>query len=72
VGLLVAHADKVGKRLDQLSLAEMQSIHCGFAQDALDLFALGPAMERRNVIGAPGPKQIRRQLARWRKRLSAA
>ena len=71
VGLLVAHADKLGKALDQLSLAEMQAIHCAFAEDALQLFDLAAAMERRNLTGAPGPKEVRRQLTRWRKALRA-
>ena len=71
VGLLVAHADKVGKPLNQLSLPEMQAIHCAFAGDALRLFDLTAAMERRNLTGAPGPKEVRRQLARWRKTLTS-
>lgn len=70
VGLLVAHADRAGKPLNQLSLAELQAIHCGFAEDALSLFDLDAAMRRRELEGAPGPKEVRRQLVRWRKALA--
>ncbi len=70
IGLLVACAEKQGKALDQLSLEEMQAIHCAFGPDAKDLFDLKRAMNRRNLVGAPGPKEVSRQLARWRKTLS--
>ncbi len=72
VGLLVAAAEKAGKRLDQLTLPEMQAIHCRFEADALELFDWDRAMRRRELAGAPGPRQVRRQLTRWRRRLAAA
>ncbi len=72
VGLAVAAAEKAGKRLDQLSLAELQAIHCGFEADALEVFDLDRAVRRRETVGASGPRQIRRQLARWRSRLREA
>jgi len=71
VGLAVAAAEKAGKRLNELTLAELQAIQCRFAADALALFDLERAMRRRELVGAPGPRQVRRQLARWRKLLAA-
>ncbi len=72
VGLAVAAAEKAGKRLDQLSLAELQAIHCAFAGDVLEVFRPDRVLQRRELVGAPGPQQVRRQLARWRKVLKAA
>jgi argininosuccinate lyase len=72
VGLAVAAAEKAGKRLNQLSLAELQAIHCGFAADVLDLFQPERALHRRELVGGPGPQQVRRQLARWRRVLKEA
>ena len=40
-----------------------------FGPDATDIFNLEKAMSRRALTGAPGTKEVRRQLARWRKAL---
>jgi argininosuccinate lyase len=72
VGLAVAAAEKAGTRLDELSLAELQSIQCRFEADVLGLFNLEKAMGRRELTGAPGRQEVKRQLARWRKQLAAA
>jgi argininosuccinate lyase len=69
VGSLVSVAEKLNKPLNQLTLAEMQSVEKKFAADALKLFDLKRALERRNLPGAPGPREVRRQLARWQKLL---
>jgi argininosuccinate lyase len=65
----VALAERLGKPLDQLSLAELQSVEKRFAPDALETFNLDRAMARRNLTGAPGTKEVRKQLQRWRARL---
>jgi argininosuccinate lyase len=70
VGALVAKAEKLGKRLDQFTLAELRSAHQAFGPDALRVFDLPKAMARRNLIGAPGTKAVARQLRRWRKNLA--
>ena len=70
VGAVVALAEKLGKPLDKLSLAELQSIDKTFARDALDIFNLPAAMAKRNLTGAPGTKEVAKQLARWRKQFS--
>jgi argininosuccinate lyase len=70
VGAIVALAEKNGKPLNRLSLAELQSVHKTFGRDALGVFNLKSAMAKRNIIGAPGTKEVVRQLARWRKQLS--
>jgi argininosuccinate lyase len=66
----VALAEKRDKPLTRLSLAELQSVDKRFGRDALTVFDLKRAMARRNLVGAPGTREVRRQLARWRKQLS--
>jgi argininosuccinate lyase len=71
VGALVALAEQKGKRLDQLTLAEMRSVEKKFGANTLELFDLSRALARRNLVGAPGTREVNRQLARWKKLLSS-
>ena len=70
VGAVVALAEKTGKVLNELSLAELQSVDKTFGRDALGVFNLKAAMAKRNLVGAPGTKEVAKQLAKWRKQLS--
>ena len=70
VGSVVALAEKSGKPLNKLSLAELQSVDKTFGRDALSVFDLQGAMAKRNLTGAPGTKEVAKQLARWRQQLS--
>jgi argininosuccinate lyase len=70
VGSLVALAERLGRPLNRLTLAEFQSVEKKFGADALKIFDLKRAMDRRNMTGAPGAGQVRKQLARWKKLLS--
>jgi argininosuccinate lyase len=67
IGALVALAERRNSPLNQLSLADLQSVEKKFKADALKVFNLKQALARRQLIGAPGPKQVRKQLARWKK-----
>jgi len=67
VGAVVALAEKKGKALDKLTLAELQSVDREFGPDALAVFDLEKAMAKRNATGAPSRNQIQKQFARWRK-----
>jgi len=40
-----------------------------FGRDALGIFKLDRAMAKRNLTGAPGTKEVRKQLERWRSAL---
>jgi argininosuccinate lyase len=75
VGAVVALAEKTGKPLNHLTLPELQSIEpvTGtkyFGRDAQGVFNLKTAMAKRNLTGAPGTKEVAKQLARWREQLS--
>jgi argininosuccinate lyase len=72
VGAAVAAAARLGRPLDQLTPQQWQEISPAFEAGVLEVFDLKKALARRNLAGAPGPQQIARQLARWRKILSAA
>jgi argininosuccinate lyase len=69
VGSLVSLAERQGKRLNELPLSDLQSVEPHFGSDALRLFDLKKAMTRRNLPGAPGTREVRRQLARWKRLL---
>ena len=70
VGAVVAMAENLAKPLNQLTLAELQSVDKTFGRDALGVFNLKTAMAKRNLTGAPGTKEVAKQLARWREQLS--
>jgi len=70
VGAVVALAETLGRPLNRLTLAELQSVDRKFGRDALGVFDLKRAMAKRNLTGAPGTKEVAKQLARWRKQLS--
>ena len=71
VGKLVLLAEKLGRSIDKLTIEEYRSVDSRFAADVRDLFDVKGAMDRRNLIGAPGRKELRRQLKRWSERLAA-
>jgi argininosuccinate lyase len=70
VGAVVALAEKAGKPLDQVTLAEFQSVDKTFGRDTRSVFDLQRAMAKRDLTGAPGTQQVATQLARWRAQLT--
>ena len=72
VGAAVAHAERERKSLDRLTLKDLQSIDKNFGEDARAIFDLHKAMDRRNLPGAPGTDEVKRQLVRWRRSLGEA
>ncbi|HVM50565.1 MAG TPA: argininosuccinate lyase [Candidatus Acidoferrum sp.] len=70
VGALVARAEEQHKRLNELTLAEFQAVEKRFDSGVLKVFDLSRALARREMPGAPGTRELRRQLARWREALS--
>ena len=70
VGDVVALAEQLKKPLDQLSLAEFQSVDARFGPDVNDVFDLEKAMRRRTITGSPGSREVKRQLGRWKKVLA--
>jgi argininosuccinate lyase len=71
VGKVVSIAESLDKPLNQLTSIELQAIDDHFGSDAPEVFNLKKAMAQRNLTGAPGTTEVKRQLARWQKILSA-
>jgi argininosuccinate lyase len=69
VGAVVRLAEQTSVRLDRLTLAQVRSVHPAFASDWIGVFNLHRAMAKRRGTGMPGPVELRRQLARWRRTL---
>jgi len=65
VGAVVALAERQRKPLNQLTLAELKSVDTTFGRDSLVVFNLKNAMAKRNLPGAPGTREVKKQLARW-------
>lgn len=72
VGGLVGLAAGLDKRLDQLTLEELRSVHDRFDPDALQVLDLARALERRTLPGSPGRERVKLQLERWKKALAEA
>jgi argininosuccinate lyase len=69
VGEVVALAERTGRQLDQLALADFKSVDEAFGADVVSVFDLQEAMARRRLTGAPGTAEVKKQLARWKKAL---
>ncbi|RZO60669.1 MAG: argininosuccinate lyase [Limisphaerales bacterium] len=70
VGALVALAEKLKKPLNLLTLKDMQSVSKKFKDDALEVFNLKKALDKRTITGSPSSKEVKKQLRFWSKRLS--
>ncbi len=71
VGAVVAAGERDGKSLNQMTVTSLKQIDSHFDNDVARIFDLKSAMSRRELIGAPGTKQVAKQLARWKKLLRA-
>ncbi len=69
VGAAAAYATREGKGLGELSALEWHRFHGEFSPDVVQRFDAETSLARREIPGAPGPKQVARQLARWEKEL---
>ena len=63
---LVALAEMTRRPLNELTVADLRGIDPAFSPDVRHVFDLKKAMARRTLVGAPGPREVQRQLARWR------
>jgi argininosuccinate lyase len=71
VGAVVAHCEKTGKALNELTVAEYRKFSDRFGDDILEVFDLKKALQRRQLTGAPGTKEVAKQLAKWTQSLGA-
>jgi argininosuccinate lyase len=69
VGAVVRLAEKNAVALDHLQTEDVQQIHPAFGPDWVMVFDLPRALAKRKGTGMPGPVQVTRQFARWKKLL---
>jgi argininosuccinate lyase len=72
VGKAAAFATSQGRPLARLTAAEWRAFHPAFEKDVLRVFDARRSLSRRELPGAPGPRQVARQIARWEKALRKA
>lgn len=70
VGAVVRRAEERKVALNELTFDEVRSVHAAFAPDWIAVFDLRRALAKREGTGMPGPRQVARQLSRWRKVLA--
>ncbi len=70
VGAVVKLAEENNVRLDHLSTESVRAVHPKFGDDWADVFDLKRAMSMRRGTGMPGPGQVKKQLARWKRTLA--
>jgi argininosuccinate lyase len=69
VGAVVRLAEQKGVALNRLSTLDVHGVNPAFEADWEEVFDLKRALAKREGTGMPGPKQVARQFARWRKLL---
>jgi len=69
VGAVVRLAEQKGVALNRLNTADVKAVNAAFADDWNQVFDLKRALAKRTGTGMPGPKQLAKQFARWKKAL---
>lgn len=70
-GLIVRLAERKGKNLDELALADLQSVHGGITGDVLKVLSPEASVASRKSLGGTAPANVRREAKAWLKRLKA-
>lgn len=71
-GRVVRAAEEKQVALDQVPLDELRAIDGRFERDVIEIFDLGAALERRNVLGGTAPSAVRAQLEYAKEMLTTA
>src|SRR5690606_633586 len=66
-GALVKLAESKGCGLEDLSLAEIQTVESGITDDIYNVLGVGNSVASRVSYGGTAPLRVREQIARWRK-----
>ncbi|MCR6657577.1 MAG: argininosuccinate lyase [Opitutus sp.] len=67
VGAVVRLAEKTNVEINKLPTEEVAKINPAFGSDWVEVFDLGRALAKRAGTGMPGPAQVKKQFARWKK-----
>jgi len=68
-GSIVKLAEDKGVRLDELSLAEMQSVDSAITEDVFKVLSLESSVNSRMSLGGTAPARVSEQLFIWREKL---
>ena len=68
-GSIVKLAEEKGVRLDQLSLADMQTVDPDLTQDVFTVLSLESSVNARMSLGGTAPARVAEQLFIWREKL---
>lgn len=71
VGKLVAFSIERKRPFLKIKLAEYRRFWAGFEEDVFEVLQLETALAARRGIGAPSPRNVKAQLARWRRELAS-
>ncbi|HEU5079452.1 MAG TPA: argininosuccinate lyase [Opitutaceae bacterium] len=69
VGGVVRIAENLGVKLNAIPTEEVQRVHPSFGDDWASVFDLKRGLSLRRGTGMPGPAQVKKQFARWKKLL---
>jgi argininosuccinate lyase len=69
VGRLVREAEAKGVALEALPLAAFQAAHSAFDASVFDALTPEAAVQARSALGGTAPANVRREVARWVRRL---
>lgn len=69
-GAIVKRAEALGVALDQVPLADMQSVEPGLTEDVFKVLSLEASLNSRTSFGGTAPVRVREQIAFWRERLT--
>lgn len=69
VGRLVLYCIDKGIALDDMTLQEFQAVNPVFQADVYEAISMKTCVEKRTVVGAPGPDAMRQAISRCRERL---
>jgi argininosuccinate lyase len=64
-GRIVALAEKAGKRLDQLTLEDMQSVEPKITADIFNVLSVDASVASRKAYGGTAPENVKREAQRW-------
>ncbi len=70
VGELVTLSERLGKKLNQLTLDEFRSVSGLIEGEVVKVFDPKRALASRHLVGSPGTKEVKRQLVRWKRLLA--
>ena len=61
-GRIVAHANKNNKKLDQLSLEELQKFNKKISEDAQKTLSINESIKNKNSFGGTSPQRVKQSI----------